>query len=133
MPVEPEGWVEVDTQMPLTDDMFVVHVEGHSMEPQIPSGSLCAFRHRIAGSWDGKVLLIEQYGESGGCRYTVKECHLSKNVDPTQPGEEAWLHQRITMESRNQEYTPWDVPSDGKIRPLGEFLFVVGSSGEAER
>jgi hypothetical protein len=92
MAIEPEGWVEVHTEMPLTEDMFVVHVEGHSMEPQIPAGSLCAFRHKIAGSWNGKVLLIEQYGEAGGCRYTVKVCHISKNVDPTQQGDEAWLH-----------------------------------------
>ena len=47
MAVEPEGWVEVPTQIPLTDDMFVTHVKGHSMEPEIPNVSLCAFRSKM--------------------------------------------------------------------------------------
>ena len=36
------------------------------MEPQIPDASLCAFRSKIPCSWDGKVLLIEQYAEQAG-------------------------------------------------------------------
>lgn len=126
MVVEPEGWVEVHTDIPLNDDMFVTHVAGHSMEPLIPDHSLCAFRYNIVGSWNGKVLLIERYGESGGSRYTVKRCVLSKNVDPNRLGDDAWLNQRITLESINPGYESWDVASAGKIRPLGEFLFVVG-------
>jgi hypothetical protein len=125
MAVEPEGWVEVRTMMPLTDDMFVTHVKGHSMEPTIPDASLCAFRSKVDGSWHGKVLLIEQYGESGGSRYTVKLCQLSKHSDPTRQGDEAWLHQRVTLQSINPNYESWDVASAAKIRPLGEFLFVV--------
>jgi hypothetical protein len=125
MSVEPEGWVEVQTNMPLSDDMFVVHVEGHSMEPLIPAASLCAFRYKLAGSWDGKVLLIQQYGVSGGCRYTVKMCRVSKNVDPDPPGNKAVLHERVTLESINHGYESWDVPINAKIRALGEFLFVV--------
>jgi len=133
IPVEPEGWIEVHTDVPLTDDMFVVHVEGHSMEPQIPDASLCAFRSKLSGSWDGKTLLIEQYGESGGSRYTVKRCHVSDAVDPNKESDKDWLHQRMTLESINPDYESWDVASAGKIRPLGEFLFVVGLSGDVER
>lgn len=125
MAVEPEGWVEVRTDIPLTDDMFVTHVKGHSMEPKIPDASLCAFRSTIAGSWDGKVLLLEQYGESGGNRYTVKRCRVSKDVDPTRKTDEGWLHQPVTLESINPDFKSWDVASTGKIRALGEFLFVV--------
>ena len=123
MAAEPEGWVEVRTDIPLTDDMFVTHVKGHSMEPQIPDASLCAFRSKIAGSWDGKVLLLEQYGESGGNRYAVKRCRVSKD-DPTKT-DEGWLHQPVTLESINPDFESWDVASTGKIRALGEFLFVV--------
>jgi hypothetical protein len=106
--------------------MFVAHVEGRSMEPLIPDGSLCVFEHGVTEPWDGKVQLVEQYGELGGSRYTVKFCHLSRNVDPTQPGDVGWLHQRVTLDSINPAYESWDVAADGKIRALGEFLFVVG-------
>lgn len=126
MDVVAEGWVEVHTNIPLTDDMFVVHVEGHSMEPLIPAASLCAFRCHKAGSLDGKVLLIEQYGELGGSRFTVKLCHISEHADPTQPSAKSHLQQRVTLESINPGYESWDVPLNGRIRPIGEFLFVVG-------
>jgi hypothetical protein len=126
MAVEPEGWVEVDTDLPLTDDMFVAHVEGHSMEPRIPDASLCAFGSKIGGSWDGKVLLIEDYSESGESRYTVKLCKLSKIVDRNKQGDTAWLHQPVSLESINPAYKPWEVGSAEKIEPIGEFLFVVG-------
>ena len=47
--VEPEGWVEVQPgHSALTKDMFVAHVEGHSMQPKIPNGSLCAFRSKVS-------------------------------------------------------------------------------------
>lgn len=125
MVVEPQGWVEVRTDVSLTDDMFVAHVYGHSMEPEIPNVCLCAFRSKIGGSMEGKVLLIEQCNESGGGSYTVKLVHVSKAVDPNQEGDQAWLHQRLTLESTNPDYRSWDVASAEKIRILGEFLFVV--------
>jgi hypothetical protein len=126
MAVEPEGWVEVRTDIPLNGEMFAAHVEGHSMEPLIPDASLCVFQHCITDPWDGKVQLVEQYGESGGSRHTVKLCHLSTNVDPTQRGDKGWRHQRVTLDSINPNYESWDVAANGKIRALGEFLFVVG-------
>ena len=111
--------------MPLTEDMFVVHVKGHSMEPQIPNASVCAFRSKIIGSVDGKVLLIEEYGEAGGSRYTVKRCHVPDRSGPEEGGDGTQLHQRMTLESDNPDYRSWDVTPDEKIRVLGEFLFVV--------
>ena len=125
MVVEPQGWVEVRTDMQLTDDMFVAHVYGHSMEPNIPDVCLCAFRSKIVDSEEGKVLLIEQCNESGGGRCTIKVVHVSRAVDPNQEGDQAWLHQRMTLESINRDYRSWDVASAEKIRILGEFLFVV--------
>ena len=126
MVVAPEGWVEVRTDIPLTEAMFVIHVNGHSMEPQIPDDSLCAFRSRIAGGAAGKILLIEHV-EAGaaGSRYTVKLCRVSEATDPNQRGDGAWLHERMTLESLNPGFEPWDVASADQIRVLGEFLFVV--------
>jgi hypothetical protein len=92
---EPEGWVEVREDIPLTDDMFVVQVEGHSMEPQIPQARLCAFQSKTNDSWDGKIMLLEDYDESGAHRYTLRLCHVS------------------------------NCESDRRVTALGEFLFVV--------
>jgi Peptidase S24-like len=125
MSVEPEGWVEVRAEIPLSEDMFVIHVTGHSMEPLIPDASLCAFRSDTGTPWDGKVLLFERYGESGGNRYTVKLCHLCNTVDSNQQSDDAWLHHRVTLESINPDYRSWEVASTEKIKALGEFLFVV--------
>jgi phage repressor protein C with HTH and peptisase S24 domain len=130
MQVEPEGWVEVWPQIPLSEDMFVTHIKGHSMEPTIPDGSLCVFKGNLAGSRDigsrdGKVVLVEEYGEAGGNRYTVKRYLTSKNPDPDREGDAAWLHERITLESLNPDYKSFDVPSADAVLILGEFLFVV--------
>jgi len=125
MQVEPEGWVEVWPQIGLTKDMFVTHVKGHSMEPAIPDGSLCAIRADMTGSYDGKIVLIEQYGETGGNRYTIQRYSTSKNPDPDSEGSAAWLHERITLEPTNPDYKSWDVASSVRVRVLGEFLFVV--------
>lgn len=124
MDVEPEGWIEIHADIPLTDDMFVVHVVGHSMEPDIPNDCLCVCRATVPNPLDGRVLLIEQYGE-GGNRYTIKRCYSSTNVDPNQQSDEAWLHERITLVSINPKYESWDIGSAEMTKAIGEFLFVV--------
>jgi len=132
MSVEPEGWVEVPSEVPLLEDMFVTHVRGHSMEPLIADNSLCAFRSPISGSWNGRVLLFEKYDEAGGNRYTVKVCRLSKAVD----SDVAWLPQHIALESINPKYESWEYETGDpsfaeKIRAVGEFLFMVRSPSRA--
>jgi hypothetical protein len=42
--------------------MFVAHVEGRSMEPRIPDGSLNIFRAPVVGSRQGKIVLVELIG-----------------------------------------------------------------------
>jgi SOS-response transcriptional repressor LexA len=124
--VEPEGWVEVQAgQIPLTESMFVIHVKGGSMEPQIPDGCLCAFSGNVSKPYDGKVLLMEQYDEVGGTRFTVEQYRTSANIDPHTKGDKAWLHERITLTPLNPDFASWDVSSDKKIRVIGEFVFVV--------
>jgi hypothetical protein len=125
MSVEPEGWVEVRADIPLSDEMFVIHVTGHSMEPLIPDASLCAFQSKTSGTWDGKVLLLVLYSESGGNRYTVKLCHLSTTIDVNHECDETWLHQRVVLESINPNYKSWEIASAEKVHAIGEFLFVV--------
>jgi hypothetical protein len=124
MDVRPEGWVEVLSDTPLTEDMFIVHVAGRSMQPIIPDGSLCVFRHILA-PYSGKVLLVAHYGEEGGDRYAVSRYHASSAADCDREGDVAWLHERFTLEPANADYRPWDIPSADKARVLGEFLFVI--------
>jgi hypothetical protein len=95
------------------------------MEPEIPDVCLCAFRSKIVGSQEGKVLLVEHCNESGGGSYTVKVVRRSRDSDPNGRSDPAWLHERLTLQSTNPAYKSWDVPSAEKIRVLGEFLFVV--------
>ena len=124
--LNPEGWVEVSPgRIRITRDMFVTHIEGRSMEPDIPDGSLCAFRSNVPAPYDGKIVLMEHYGEVGGNRYAVKRYRTSTKADPSKKGDHAWLHERITLESTNPDYAPWDVASSEKVNVIGEFVFVV--------
>jgi SOS-response transcriptional repressor LexA len=127
-----EGWAEVQPDHGiLTNDMFVTHVEGRSMQPKIPDGSLCAFRSNVSAPYHGKVLLLERYGETGGNRYTVSQYRISKNIDSHKEGDREWLHERFTLEPLNPEFPPWDVASDEKVNVIGEFVFVVqGNSAD---
>jgi SOS-response transcriptional repressor LexA len=124
---EPEGWVQpfAPLHIRLTLDMFVVHIKGCSMEPSIPDGSLCIFRSKVPVPYDGKLLLMEDYSETGGNRHSVKRYRSSKNADPKKEGEKGWLHERITLESINPAFKPWDVASSDKVHVIGEFVFAM--------
>jgi hypothetical protein len=127
MIVDPERWVKVPSShnIHLTREMFVIHAKGFSMEPSISDGSLCVFKGNVNLPYEGKVVLLEEYGETGGNRYAVKRYHASSNLDPNQKGDAAWLHERMTLESTNTEYESWDVASAGKVHIIGEFLFTL--------
>ena len=61
----------------LTEGMFVAHVEGRSMEPRIPDGSLNIFRGPVVGSRQGKIVLVELIGVHE--RFTVKRYTSKKS------------------------------------------------------
>jgi SOS-response transcriptional repressor LexA len=120
MEADQEDWVEVPADLRLTEDMFVAHVVGRSMEPRIPAGSLCVFRRNVTGSRQGRLVLVENYGETGENRYTIKRYISVKR----RTGEEDWEHETIRLEPLNPEYEPWELsPSD--IRVVGEFVRVL--------
>lgn len=120
---DPEDWLEVPpNHLPITKDMFLTHIKGCSMEPTIPDGSLCAFTRNVSAPYDGKVLLMEEYGEAGGNRYAVKRYRTSRNTDPNDESDQAWLHERITLESINPDYADWDVASAQKVIVIGQFV-----------
>lgn len=124
--IEPEGWVEVRPgPIRLTRDMFVTHIKGTSMEPLILDGSLCAFRSSVAEPYDGKILLMEDYGEIGGNRYNVKRYRVSGEADPTGKEDPLWLHERFTLESLNTDFAPMEIASARKVNVIGEFVFTL--------
>jgi SOS-response transcriptional repressor LexA len=128
---EPEDWIEAPESLRrLTEDMFVARVRGRSMEPLIPDGSLCVFRGgaALAGSRQGKRLLIANFGEPGDQRFTVKVYESIKQ----RGGEDEFAHRKIILHPLNPEYPSWeldhepaDFESSGRIRVVGEFVCVL--------
>jgi SOS-response transcriptional repressor LexA len=120
--ISAQGWVETPEGLRLTPEMFVAQIEGHSMEPLIPNGSLCVFRAGVAGSRQGRLVLVENLETTGTNRYAVKRYRSEKLKD-----EEGWIHARIRLESLNPEYPSWDLdPEEEKYRIIAEFVSVLG-------
>jgi phage repressor protein C with HTH and peptisase S24 domain len=118
---EAEDWVPAPEGMRLSPDLFVAHVEGRSMEPRIPDGSLNLFRLNPAGSRQGKILLIERFGElDQSARYTIKRYTSRKVVT----SEDEWRHEQIRLEPLNPEFESWDVDPEG-FAVVAEWLRVI--------
>lgn len=120
--VTAEGWEEAPADLKLTPEMFVARIAGRSMEPKIPDGSLCVFRHGVTGSRQGRLVLVERMGGGSNDRYTVKRYRSEKkrNTDGT------WSHEKITLQSLNPEFEDWDLnPEEDRFRVLAEFVRVL--------
>jgi len=123
--ISEEGWVETPEDLRLGKDMFVAHIVGRSMEPLIPDGSLCVFRHGVAGSRNGRLVLAENRTAGGTDQYAVKRYQSQKEAS-----EEGWRHTGIRLESLNPGYPTWDLDPDpdsgqDKYRILAEFVRVL--------
>jgi len=73
--VEAEDWVEPAGRIRPGPGLFVGRVVGQSMNRRIPDGSWCLFRAPVAGSREGRTLLVEHRDISDpdhGGQYTVK-------------------------------------------------------------
>lgn len=119
---EGQVWEEAPSGLRLTREMFVAEIVGRSMEPAIPDGSLCVFRKGVAGSRQGRLVLVEALGEAGGDRYTVKRYRSEKRQN--EAGE--WSHERIWLEPLNPGYQAWDLdPEEDRYRIIAEFVQVL--------
>jgi hypothetical protein len=119
--VTEEGWVETPEGMAVHPDLFAARIVGHSMEPQIPDGSLCVFRAGVTGSRQGRLVLVEDSAAGGVNRYTVKRYTSEKSV-----GESGWRHTRIHLQSLNPQYPSWDLdPEQDQYRVIAEFQRVM--------
>ena len=117
-------WVELNTKRRLAPGMFVARIVGRSMEPAIPDGAYALFRAPVAGTRQGKTVLVELRDaldpETG--RYTVKRYESVK----TGQGD-AWRHAKITLTPANPEFDPivlQDVEEDA-VQVVAELLEVI--------
>jgi type III restriction enzyme len=125
-------WIEYDTNTRFKPGMFVARVVGDSMEPLIPANSYCLFRTPVAGTRQGRKLLVWHKGitdsDTGG-QYTVKVYESEKAVT-----EGEWQHKRITLKPLNANYKPIELTpnQEGDVRVLAEFVEVVGAAPVVE-
>jgi len=124
--VTAEGWEEAPGDLKVTPEMFVARIAGRSMEPRIPDGSLCVFKMGVAGSRQGRLVLVEHAGGGTNDRYTVKRYRSEKSAGGADEPQGAWTHTRITLESLNPEFASWDLdPAEDRFRILAEFIRVL--------
>jgi SOS-response transcriptional repressor LexA len=120
--VTEEGWEEAPSDLRLTQELFVAQIEGRSMEPKIPDGSLCVFRQGVTGSRHGRLVLVEQLGGGTNDRYTVKR-YASDKVERE---DGSWSHERITLMPLNPEFEAWSLdPEEERFRIFAEFVRVL--------
>jgi SOS-response transcriptional repressor LexA len=120
--VSEEGWEEAPPDLRLNPDMFVARIVGRSMEPRIPDGSLCVFRRGVAGSRQGRLVLVEQTGAGANDRYTVKR-YASRKAERE---DGTWSHEKILLEPLNPEFEPWELePEEERFRIVAEFVRVL--------
>jgi phage repressor protein C with HTH and peptisase S24 domain len=124
--VEAEGWEEAPLGLRLAPEMFVARVVGRSMEPLIPDGSLCVFRHGVTGSRQGRMVLVEELGGRADDRYTVKRYRSEKTHSAGEASEETWAHGRILLEPLNPQFEAWELKPEGeRYRIVAEFVQVL--------
>ena len=120
--VEAEGWEEAPPDLKLSTGMFAARIAGKSMEPLIPDASLCVFRAGVAGSRQGKLVLVEALGRGANDRHTVKRYRSQRRQLP----DGTWEHERIRLEPLNPEFEAWDLkPEEERYRIIGEFVRVL--------
>jgi len=123
MEVEPERWIEAPEGLRLTEDMFAAHIAGHSMEPEIPDGTLALFRYRPVGSRQGKRVLVWRRGASqAGGEFTIKVYESEKRKT-----EDGWEHTRIRLKPLNPDYEVLELDEDSEYIILGEYLRAIST------
>ncbi len=124
---ECDGWFYMPQER-LSPDMFVIRVEGESMTPLIPNGSLAIFRggSALGGSRQGRIVLIMSENLSDpetGWNLVVKKYESEKIALE----DDAFAHTRITLHSLNPTYDPIIIENafENEYKVLGEFVKII--------
>jgi SOS-response transcriptional repressor LexA len=120
-------WVEIDTHRRLRTGMFVLQVQGKSMEPAVPDGSYCLFSAPVTGSRQGRtviVQLIDKVDSETGERYTIKRYQSEKVTSE----DGSWRHIKITLKPNNPDFQPIELTceDEGSVQVIAELLEVQG-------
>ena len=119
--IQAEEWVEAPPDLKLDAGMFIARIQGHSMEPRIPDGSLCVFRKNVVGSRHGRLVLVRNSELADDHQYTVKRYKSEKVANA-----EGFQQTRIRLESLNPAYPSWDLDEDSeKYQVVAEFVRVL--------
>lgn len=128
---EAEGWIDVSAQMSRLDEsMFIVHAEGRSMEPMIHDGDLCVFSSPVAGSRQGKIVLVKakDNNDPEASSFTIKKYSSKKSADE----DGVWHHTHITLSSLNPEFQSIELDADeteeGGFGVYGELVKVLDNT-----
>ncbi len=119
--VTAEDWIEVPADLRLDENMFVARIQGHSMEPRIPDGSLCVFRRNVVGSRQNRLVLVRNSELADDNQYTVKRYKSEKSY-----ADDGFAQTRIRLESLNPAYPSWDLDEEeSKYQVIAEFVAVL--------
>jgi phage repressor protein C with HTH and peptisase S24 domain len=119
--IQVDDWIEAPPGLKLDENMFAARIVGHSMEPKIPDGSLCVFRRNVAGSRNGRLVLVRNSELADDNQYTVKRYRSEKIANET-----GFVQTRIRLESLNPAYPSWDLDQDqDRYQVMAEFIRVL--------
>ena len=108
----------------LSHDYLVVIIEGHSMEPVIPSGSYCLLRLFVPGSRSGRTVLVEER-KIAEFAYTLK-----RYVRRPPPKDKSDRRGPIFLESLNPDQPDIELDEDGESQDqryavIAEYLQIL--------
>jgi len=120
-------WVAPVARHRFAPGMFVAQVVGRSMEPAIPDGAYGLFRAPVAGTRQGKIVLVQLRDATdpeSGARYTVKRYRSEKAAKG-----DSWRHSRILLEPINAEFEPIVLTGveEGDLEVVAELVEVIGA------
>ena len=75
------------------------------MEPRIKDGDFCVFNRNVAGSRQGKIVLVEHtnyYDPDYSGAYSIKIYTSKKGYDEF----DNWQHEEIELKPLNRDYNP---------------------------
>jgi phage repressor protein C with HTH and peptisase S24 domain len=124
--IEGMQWVEWPDHINVSEGMFVMRLEGESMNRRIPNGSWCLFKSTPGGTRNGKVVLVQHRyidDPDHGGSYTVKVYHSDKSNEG-----DVSFNTRIVIKPDTNAfgYSSIELEDDGEeLTIIGEYLAVI--------